>query len=148
LPPTAAARPAGTGIDRTFLGRSGGCLCVIKGLIAMRARHLLIGCVIGLGGIASAHAATAADAVTTGAGDCAQGAADSSAHASAAGGGDIVDLSRPSSTGGAHAAAPAAPARNDGDGAIHSGGGSDDAAPAHPRHASLGWQSLLPGSIQ
>ncbi|MDO1528417.1 hypothetical protein QMK61_06160 [Fulvimonas sp. R45] len=111
----------------------------------MRARHLLIGCVIGLGGIASAHAATAADAVTTGAGDCAQGAADGSAHASAAGGGDIVDLSRPSSSGSAHATAPTPP-KGDGDGTIHGGGGDD--TPAHSHHANLGWQSLLPGSIQ
>lgn len=113
----------------------------------MRAKHLLIGCVIGLGCVATAHAASTTDAVTTGTGDCAQGAAEGSAHVSASAGGDIVDFSRPSSTGTAHAAAPAH-AKSEGDSTIHSGGGNDDITPAQPHHANLGWQSLLPGSIQ
>lgn len=114
----------------------------------MRAIHLLTGCVFGLGLVATANAATNVDAGSAGAGDCTHSsAADSgSTRDAAVSGGDSVGL--------AHMAAPtpqvSAPAVSSrhGDNAIPGNGGSDDAAPSHSRRVSLGWQSLLPGSIQ
>lgn len=113
----------------------------------MRAIHLLTGCVLGLGLAATANAATNVDAGSAGAGDCVHSTtADSGSSRDAAiSGGDSVGLG--------HIAAPAtrgsAPAtsRHD-DSPLPGSGGSDDAAPSHSRRVSLGWQSLLPGSIQ
>jgi hypothetical protein len=117
-------------------------------LIAMRAIHLLAGCVLGLGFAATANAATNVDAGSVGAADCTHaGASTDNARDSAASGGDIMSLSHTAGSG-SHADAPVS-GKGGGDSVIHGGGGgSDDAAPAHTRAASLGWQSLLPGSIQ
>jgi hypothetical protein len=113
----------------------------------MRAIHLLTGCVLGLCLAATAQAATNADAGSAGTADCAHGAADGgSAHDTAPTSGDIVDLSHSSSTTGTPASAPSS-GKGGGDSVIRSGGGGDD-APSHPHQVSLGWQSLLPGSIQ
>ena len=114
----------------------------------MRAIHLLTGCVLALGLAATANAATNVDAGSAGAGDCTHStAADggSTRDAAVSGGGDSVGL--------AHMAAPTTQASvptdgRHGDNAIPGSGGGDDAAPSHSRRVSLGWQSLLPGSIQ
>lgn len=113
----------------------------------MRAIHLLAGCVLGLGLAATANAATNADAGSVDAADCAHaGATSDNAHDDAVTGGDIVGLSRTAGSG-SHADAPVS-GKGGGDSVIHGGGGSDDAVPARSRAPSLGWQSLLPGSIQ
>jgi hypothetical protein len=120
--------------------------CASKGLIAMRAIHLLTGCVFALGLVATAHAATNVDAGSAGAGDC--------AHSTTADGGSSRDAtaSGGESVGLAHTTAPATQGSNStssrGDSTISGSGGSDDAAPAQSHRVSLGWQSLLPGSIQ
>ena len=113
----------------------------------MRAIHLLSGCVLALGLVATANAATNVDAGSADASDCAHGtAADGGSSRDAAiSGGDSVGL--------AHMAAPTTQAgtpasSRHGDSAIPGSGGSDDSAPSHSHRVSLGWQSLLPGSIQ
>lgn len=123
--------------------------CASKGLIAMRATHLLFGCVAALGLVAPAYAATNVDAGSVGASDCAHaGASDSSTSRDAAApAGDSIGL--PHITGApSSSSAPAASGSRHDDSVITGSGGSDDAAPAPTRHVSLGWQSLLPGSIQ
>lgn len=113
----------------------------------MRAIHLLTGCVFGLGLAASANAATNVDAGSAGAGDCTHSAtADSGNTRDAPATGDGVGLVHIAAPAG-QANTPAASGRH-GDNTISGSGGSDDAAPSHSHRVSLGWQSLLPGSIQ
>jgi len=108
----------------------------------MRATHWLIGCALCLAGLGSAAAASL---------DVAQDL-DSSSHATldnasthdgnGSSGGDALGLNRdcPSASGSDSAAG------SGGSGGTRSGGASS--APAPARRSHLGWQSLLPGSIQ
>jgi hypothetical protein len=121
----------------------------IKGLHAMSARHWMIGCLIGLAGIGSAMA-TDMDTRDITAGS--HGAADSSAHdAGSTSGGDALGLNRdcPSSR---HSSDndtnDVSDSRSSGGAAGGSEHGGRISAPTSARPAALGWQSLLPGSIQ
>lgn len=117
-------------------------LCV-KGLIAMRAIHLLIGCILGLGAVATAAAAgTGSGAETADASNCAPpGLPASGARDSTSPGGDVMGISHEPTQ-----SASASSGKSGDSGDIHSGG--DSVSPPRQPHASLGWQSLLPGSIQ
>jgi hypothetical protein len=108
-------------------------------LIAMRAAYWLVGCTLCMAGIGGASAASV-DSLDL----------DNSSHA-------IVDNasahdSNTSSSGGDAAGlgrdCPSTSNDNSGtsSGGGHSGGSSSTPAPSHRPH--LGWQSLLPGSIQ
>lgn len=108
----------------------------------MRATHWLIGCTLCLAGIGSA-VATNLDSQEL---DSAQHAATDSAASRDANNnsnGDVFGLTRDT------------PSRNTGsDSAGSTSGNSNDhpssapSAPTHSRQPHLGWQSLLPGSIQ
>lgn len=113
----------------------------------MSARHWMIGCLIGLAGVGSAMA-TDMDAHDITASS--HGAADNSARdAGSNSGGDALGLNRD---------APAPQHASDADGSDTDSRGSGVAggsehgghisAPTSARPAKLGWQSLLPGSIQ
>lgn len=114
----------------------------------MRTRQWMIGCLIGLAGMGSAMA-TDFDArdVTTGS----RAAADSSAHdaSSGNGSGDVLGLNRDTASSKHGNDADGGDNGNRGSGVAggseHGGGIS---APTRARPATLGWQSLLPGSIQ
>jgi len=107
----------------------------------MRVKHWLIGCAISFAGIGGA-AATSVDSrdldnSLRGAGDTTASAHDSSI-------GSEPGLTRESAPHGA-----GSDSRKNSSGsnsADHSGG--DIAPPAHAQQTHLGWQSLLPGSIQ
>lgn len=107
----------------------------------MRVIHLIIGCalcIVGIGG------AAATSAVTQDPGGSAQTLIDngSASSGSAAGGGDATGLSRDCPpTSNDNIPVSASPSGND-----HSSGGAVAPSPGHGPH--LGWQSLLPGSIQ
>lgn len=105
----------------------------------MNARHLIIGCTLALGGLGAARAADVDDNQAMSAG---RSTADAGTHdVAAAGAGDPATTSRDAGTRG-------------------NGGGDSDAGnaiaspasggsqPPSPHRSSLGWQSLLPGSIQ
>lgn len=106
----------------------------------MRAHHWLIGCALCIAGIGSA-AATSLD--TQDLDGSPRAATDStSTHDGNASGGDALGLAR-----------DCQPTSNSdhsgnisGNGGDHSGGASS--APTQTRRLHLGWQSLLPGSIQ
>lgn len=106
----------------------------------MRVIHRLIGCALFIAGIGSA-AATSAE--TQDLGGSRQTSLDSgSASGGSASGGDAMGLSHdcpPASSSGSSATSA-------GDSSNHSGGGAAAPLPSHRPH--LGWQSLLPGSIQ
>lgn len=115
----------------------------------MSARHWMFGCLIGLAGVGSAMA-TDMDArdITTGN----HGAVDSSARDTGnTSGGDALGLNRdcPPSRHGSDNDADGNDTDSRGSGAA---GGSEHggriSAPTSARPAPLGWQSLLPGSIQ
>ncbi|MEW9571449.1 hypothetical protein ABQJ54_06780 [Rhodanobacter sp. Si-c] len=113
----------------------------------MSARHWMIGCLIGLAGMGSAMATdTAAHDITT----SSHSAVDSSSReAGSSSGGDVMGLNRdcPSSRRSSDADGSDSDSRSDG-----AAGGSEHggriSAPTSARPATLGWQSLLPGSIQ
>ncbi|MGC1550008.1 MAG: hypothetical protein WA777_15910 [Rhodanobacter sp.] len=111
----------------------------------MRAIHLLIVSMLGLGGIATAVAADVA--VSNGDANCTRQSSSDSAAAHDSGSsnshGDATGLTHARAARSTPAPA-ASPTVSNGDGGVSTGGGSD----ASPRRASLGWQSLLPGSIQ
>lgn len=107
----------------------------------MRATHWLIGCALCIAGIGSA-AATTLDTQDM----------DSSPHATSdnpgarsgnASGGDALGLARdcPPASGNGESSGTTSGSNND-----HSGGASS--APTQTHRLHLGWQSLLPGSIQ
>ena len=110
----------------------------------MRARHWMIACLIGVAGTGSAMASdfTARDLPAT-----SRAAADSGARDA---GGNPLELSRDGSVSSHHgndADNGDADGRNGGVGdSGERGGGSP--APGASKPAMLGWQSLLPGSIQ
>lgn len=112
----------------------------------MRATHLLLVSMLGLGGIATAAASDfAANAGEAGSArqSASEGASAQSAGSGSGSGGDAMDLSRPPAQRNA-GASHAAPAANGGDESPATGSSIESA----PKHVSLGWQSLLPGSIQ
>jgi hypothetical protein len=106
----------------------------------------MIGCLIGLAGMGSA-VATDFDARDIATGN--RAAADNCTHDVGASGGDSLGLNRDASSSKHTADADSNSSDNHGSGAAggseHGGGIS---APTHARPATLGWQSLLPGSIQ
>lgn len=113
----------------------------------MSARHWMIGCLIGLAGMGSAMA-TDMDARDITAGS--HSATDSNARdTGGTSGGDALGLNRdcPSSRHGSDNDTSDADSHGSG-----AGGGSEHggriSAPTSARPATLGWQSLLPGSIQ
>jgi len=103
--------------------------------IAMRATHWLIGCALCIAGIGSA-AATSLDTQDQ------DGAPHAAADNTSARGGNALGLTRdcpPAST-------SETSGTTSGNGSDHSGGASS--APTQTHRLHLGWQSLLPGSIQ
>jgi len=122
----------------------------IKGLHAMSARHWMIGCLIGLAGMGSAMA-TDMDARDITAGS--HGAADSNARdAGSTSGGDALGLNRDCPSSSRHGIDTSDASDTDSRGSGGAAGGSEHggriSAPTSARPATLGWQSLLPGSIQ
>jgi hypothetical protein len=106
----------------------------------------MIGCLIGLAGMGSAMA-TDFDARDIASGS--RAASDNCTHDVGTSGGDSLGLNRdtPSSKHAADADSSGSDNRGSGaaGGSEHGGGIS---VPTHARPATLGWQSLLPGSIQ
>lgn len=113
----------------------------------MRARLWMIGCLIGLAGMGSAMAADF-DARDIATGN--RAAAENSTHDAGTGSGDSLGLNRDASST-KRAADADADSSSDNRGSGAAGGsehGGGISAPTHARPATLGWQSLLPGSIQ
>lgn len=103
----------------------------------MRARHFLpfiFGCTLAIAGI---HAAIAADVDTQDAGTLSHAATADSSSPKSSGGDLLGPRDCPPASGSSSSASN--------DAGSHSGGESN---PAPARRANLGWQSLLPGSIQ
>lgn len=108
----------------------------------MRATHWLIGCTLCIAGVGSV-AATSLDSQDLD--SSAHATTDSGAHDSGSGG-DALGLNHgcpPHGTGGD---ASGSGRSGGGGGSDHSGG--DALTPTPTRRLHLGWQSLLPGSIQ
>ena len=105
----------------------------------MRATRQILGCALCLAIAGSAAAATldaqGIDQVT-------QGTSNRSSHDSDGTGGDVARTSHHSSGAASSSGTTSSPSRNGND---RSAGTSSAPAPARPH---LGWQSLLPGSIQ
>lgn len=112
----------------------------------MRARHWMIGCLIGLVGIGSAMAADVVDHdITT----TSRSTTDTSARDAAGTSGDALGLNRDCPP--PHHGSDAESGDADTHGGGTAGGSAHDgriSAPATAKPAPLGWQSLLPGSIQ
>ncbi|MBD8898913.1 hypothetical protein [Rhodanobacter sp. DHG33] len=114
----------------------------------MSARHWMIGCLIGLAGMGSAMAADAGirDIAATGRSTTDTGTHDTASNS----GSDALGLNRdcPSPRHGSDA--ENGDADNHGGGGTAGGGGHEGriSAPVAAKPATLGWQSLLPGSIQ
>jgi hypothetical protein len=105
----------------------------------MRATYWIIGCTLCIAGIGSA----AATNLETQDMDSSRAAIDSASPRESNGsGGDVLGLNRDSPPVGNSDSAGSLPTH----GGDHSGGASPAPAPARRPH--LGWQSLLPGSIQ
>jgi len=118
----------------------------------MSVRHWMVGCLIGLAGIGSAMA-TDMDAHDITASN--HGAVDSSSRDTGNGtGGDALGLNRdcPSSRHSNEADSSDAESRDAESRSSGTAGGSEHggriSAPVSAQPAPLGWQSLLPGSIQ
>jgi hypothetical protein len=106
----------------------------------MRTTHWLVGCALCIVGIGSA-AATSLD--TQDLDSSPRAATDSaSTHCGNASGGDALGLARDCTS----ASSSDNSGNTSGTSNDHSGGGSS--APTQTRRPHLGWQSLLPGSIQ
>ncbi len=104
----------------------------------MRATQRIIGCALCIAGFGSAAAASL-DPQSAG---NVPHAAVSTSSRDRSGSGDVLGLNHDSSTG--NSSDGAAGTSSSGNG--HTGGTSS--APASPHRPHLGWQSLLPGSIQ
>lgn len=105
----------------------------------MRATYWIIGCTLCIAGIGSA----AATNLETQDMDSSHATIDSaSPHESNSSGGDVLGLNRDAPPASNSDGAGSTPTH----GGEHSGGTSSAPAPARRPH--LGWQSLLPGSIQ
>lgn len=128
-------------------------LYAFGGLTAMRATSLLYGCLLSLGAVANAAAtggSAAASSMNASAGCTHNGSSEhGSSHDTSAASGDSLNVP--------HSAATSSPSSNHRSGNANSNvddsparfGGADN-APDGSSHGSsgLGWQSLLPGSIQ
>ena len=113
----------------------------------MRARQWMIGCLIGLAGMGSAMAMDF-DARDIAGGN--RATAENCTHDAGTSGGDSLALNRDTSSS-KHAADTDTDSSSDNHGSGTVGGtehGGGISAPTHARPATLGWQSLLPGSIQ
>lgn len=106
----------------------------------MKTAYWLVGCALCIAGVGSA-AATSMEAQDT---DGTLHAASDVVNAHDAGGGDAAGLSHDGTIRGG--SGNDAATSNGGNSTGHSGGPSS--APVHIRQPHLGWQSLLPGSIQ
>jgi len=107
----------------------------------MRATHWLIGCALCVAGLGGA-AATSLDATQDLDSSSHATLDNASSHDANNGGGDVLGLNRDCpSTGSNDSTGGSA-----GNGSARSGGTSSTPTPARRPH--LGWQSLLPGSIQ
>lgn len=112
----------------------------------MSARYWMIGCLMGLAGMGSAMAADmdARDITTS-----SHSAVDSSARDAGTSGGDAVGLNRDTPAPRRNSDTAGNDSDSHGEGTA---GGNEHAgrisAPTTARPATLGWQSLLPGSIQ
>ena len=105
----------------------------------MRATHWILGCALCFAFMGSA---TAASLDTQSVDNATHAATSQAAHDSDGGGGDVIGTSHDSSA--ASNSDPAASTSRTGN--DHSGAAASAPAPAPRPH--LGWQSLLPGSIQ
>jgi hypothetical protein len=115
--------------------------CMSGSSIAMRATYWLIGCALCIAGIGSA-AGTSVD--TQDMDGAPTATADStSQHGGNASGGDALGLSRDCTPASGNGESSGTTTGANGD---HSGGASS--APTQTHRLHLGWQSLLPGSIQ
>jgi hypothetical protein len=106
-------------------------------LIAMKARQLVVGCVLALGGIGVAAAASMDTRDLVGA---THSSIDSGNRESGASTGTAE------TTTAAHDGNLPCPANGNGSGGANPSGG--DGGNSHEHHGGLSWQSLLPGSIQ
>ncbi|MDE2308587.1 MAG: hypothetical protein KGJ97_09885 [Xanthomonadaceae bacterium] len=109
----------------------------------MRVTHWLVGCALCLAGIGSA-AAVQLDASGLDGSMHTAAAADGGAHDD--GNRSHGDMPAPAGDDPAHDTSTASGHRDGGDGGDRSVG--TPPTPAHPPQPHLGWQSLLPGSIQ
>lgn len=106
----------------------------------MRVTHwMILGCALGL---AFTGSVLAASVDTQGVGNSTHATANQTSHGSDSSGGDAVGIAR--DTGTINSGETAAGASRNGN--DHSGAAASSPAPAPRPH--LGWQSLLPGSIQ
>jgi hypothetical protein len=113
----------------------------------MRATSLILASVLSLGTIASATATGSSKAGTAGYNCTNQAGERSASHESASTGGDTLNLPRPGSNNSSATTSRATGSGNTDENATHFGG--SDATSSGSAHSSgLGWQSLLPGSIQ
>jgi hypothetical protein len=119
-------------------------------LIAMRVTPLLLGCLLGL--VTAANAAAAAAGGMNASAGCTHGGGDHvGGHDAAASGADALNASHGTVT---SSSASSGNTHTGGSGAMDDsparfGGGNDSSPDGSSRGPSgLGWQSLLPGSIQ
>lgn len=105
----------------------------------MRATHRILGCALGLAFMGSAMAVSLD---TQGVENGTHARASQTSHDSDSSGSDAAGMNRGSGTISSNEATTG-PSHNGND---HSGAAAS--APAPPRRPHLGWQSLLPGSIQ
>jgi hypothetical protein len=118
----------------------------------MRATPLLLGCLLGLGAIATAAAnGSSVAGIGSSAGSSYNCNHQSPEHSSnhdmvAPSGGDALGVSHASAVPSSPSSHPSSASNSSESDVIHV---SDDASPNHSSHGSgLSWQSLLPGSIQ
>lgn len=105
----------------------------------MGIRQFLFACVLGASGIG---AASAMDADTQELGSLQRSGVDSApSHEASGTGGDVLGGSRES-------VPPSSPASGSSSENCPTGSGGGSSGSQHSRRISLGWQSLLPGSIQ
>jgi hypothetical protein len=107
----------------------------IKGLVAMGLNHCLFGCLLALACVGTATAT----GVTTQDPTAPHAALDSGSH-------DGGSTANDASTSNRDCTLP--DASGDGSDTSDGGGGGSTPRPRASHHSSLGWQSLLPGSIQ
>ena len=118
----------------------------------MRATSLLLGCMLSLGAIANAAATgtTAGSSMSGAASYNCDNHADTShaaSHDSASVSGDALSIPRSSTAAGSSSSNHTSTTSGD-EATSHIGGGGDASSGSASHSAGLGWQSLLPGSIQ
>lgn len=111
----------------------------------MRATHWLIGCVLCIAGIGTAAATSVgAQGLDGSARTVIDSPGQHDSSSSGGGGGDVLGPPTHDNTPASRSSDSSGDTSSNGN--DHSGGASS--APASPRRPHLGWQSLLPGSIQ